>query len=64
MQLRAYTGSLASDVKSQRTPVLVTQLLNWAAESRQVHAVIRLPLDGLEQQVWDAVTTLLLHTKV
>ena len=61
MQLRAYTGSLASDVKAKTTSVVMTQLLDWAADSRQVHAVIRLPLDGLEQHVQDAAISLLLH---
>ena len=33
--------------------MLVRQLADWAVGARQVHAVIKLPLDGLEEQVYD-----------
>ncbi len=51
VQLRAYCGSLPRETKVERTTVLITQLADWAVGARQMHAVIRLPLDGLEEQV-------------
>ncbi len=51
MQLRAYCGQLSHDKKGERTAVLVRQLADWAVGARQMHAVIRLPLGGLEEQV-------------
>ena len=51
MQMRAYCGGLSTDVKADRTAVLMTQLLDWAVGVRQVHAVIGLPLNSLDEQV-------------
>lgn len=51
LQLRAYCGSLSQDKQAERTAVLIAQLADWAVGARQVHAVIRLPLSGLEEQV-------------
>ena len=53
VQLRAYCSRLGHDKKGERTAVLVRQLADWAVGARQVHAVIKLPLDGLEEQVHD-----------
>lgn len=51
MQLRAYCSSLSQETKAERTAVLLSQLADWAVGSRKLHTVIRLPLDGLEEQV-------------
>ena len=51
MQMRAYCGRQAPDVKADRTAALMTQLLGWAVDARRVHAVIGLPMNGLEEQV-------------
>jgi len=51
VQLRAYCSRLGHDKKGERTAVLVRQLADWSVGARQMHAVIRLPLDGLEEQV-------------
>ncbi|KAL0028141.1 hypothetical protein WJX77_009663 [Trebouxia sp. C0004] len=50
-ELQAYCGRLSHDKKGERTAVLVRQLADWAVGARQMHAVIRLPLDGLEEQI-------------
>ncbi len=51
VQLRAYCGRLGHDKKGERTAVLVRQLADWAVGARHMHAVIKLPLDGLQEQV-------------
>ena len=51
LQTRAYCGSLSQDKQAECTAVLIAQLADWAVGARQVHAVIRLPLSGLEEQV-------------
>ncbi|DBB06880.1 hypothetical protein WJX82_003376 [Trebouxia sp. C0006] len=50
-ELRAYCGQPSHDKKGERTAVLVRQLADWAVGARQMHAVIRLPLGGLEEQI-------------
>lgn len=60
MQMQKYCNSLGEDVKAEHTAVLVTQLANWAVASRKMQHVIKLPLDGLQEQ---ASLCMLDHTR-
>ena len=51
MQLRAYCAGLSQEQKGGQTAVLIRQLADWGVAAKQMHEVIRLPLDGLEEQV-------------
>ena len=51
---------MSQDVKAECTGALVVQLANWAVHVHQMQDVIRLPLDGLQEQackfsLWKAV---------
>ena len=52
LQLRTYCASLSQQKQPERTSVLIRQLADWAVGDRKMYAVLRLPLDGLEEQVW------------
>lgn len=48
--MRSYCDSLSQDVKAECTGAMVVLLANWAVHARQMQNVIRLPLDGLQEQ--------------
>lgn len=51
LQMQRYCNSVSQDVKAEHTGALMVQLANWAVASRQMQDVIKLPLDGLQEQV-------------
>ena len=51
LQLRAYCVEVSQEQKGGQTAVLIRQLADWGMAAKQMHEVIRLPLDGLEEQV-------------
>ena len=51
LQLRAYCAGLSQEQKGGQTAVLIRQLADWGMAAKQMHEVIRLPLDGLAEQV-------------
>lgn len=42
---------VSQEQKGGQTAVLIRQLADWGMAAKQMHEVIRLPLDGLEEQV-------------
>lgn len=46
----AYYRKLSPDKKAEHTAILIVQLCNWAAATSRVQDIIKLPLDGLEEQ--------------
>ena len=51
MQLRAYCAGQSQEQKGGQTAALIRQLADWGVAVKKMHEVIRLPLDGLEEQV-------------